>query len=679
MANINIIKAMYAKKLSPLQFKWQSLVAPPLLSLLTPQDIYNLHYIASSNRLASKPQDKYKMIDQILTARNFKKIASGTNRVCYKYLEDQSICIKVAIDKVGLRDNPDEYRNQFLLAPFVVKVFEISPCGTVGLFERVEPITTKEEFELIADDVFDLIVEKIIGKYVVQDIGSDFFQNFGIRLGWGPVLLDFPYVYELDGGKLYCNNIINDSYCLGDIDYDSGFNNLICTKCGKLYLAKDLKKQEKTGNIIVKKGDTQRMKIILRRGNEVVNSYAIGEETRTIDPTKVNTATLTQPVKEKVEKAVERPVKREVHEKKNYEQQPPMVNSDGVKISRYRCACGNVYGKSKRNTLCNVCGTRVVYQGDKPLPTKEEINRLIAEHNEKVNQVRQKEQIKAVEEKVEKEIVEEPVEKEQPVEETKPVNDNPMQSTGDEDRLTFNMNMPDFKNFSEDAVDDQPLPEKEEVPEEEPEESNEPEESEQSEQENTEDVSNNDESQYYDPDKEMPEQTADMVDKPNENAVEYNDRVEKLLTMMNDGLKVQGSPHAFVAAEEEYHSNIPAEGCRCLCGAVHGKKNVGYICKLCGYPVIDFYLGLDEDDKDNESVPDDNKCNANMSVNDFKPESNIIGKGGTVSNTTDTVEEERVYSQENPKEVDRLIINGYRPEEDQMSEDEIQELANTSF
>ena len=35
----------------------------------------------------------------------------------------------------------------------------------------------------------------------MADIGTNFFMNWGIRPGFGPVLLDYPYVYELDGNK----------------------------------------------------------------------------------------------------------------------------------------------------------------------------------------------------------------------------------------------------------------------------------------------------------------------------------------------------------------------------------------------------------------------------------------------------------------------------------------------
>ena len=112
-------------------------------------------------KLAAKPKLKYKMIDQILVPRGFKKLASGTNRVVYKCLNDQSVVLKVAYDEVALKDNPAEYRNQFYLKPFCAKVFEVSPCGTVALQERVQPIVTREEYIQVASDVFDLLVNKI--------------------------------------------------------------------------------------------------------------------------------------------------------------------------------------------------------------------------------------------------------------------------------------------------------------------------------------------------------------------------------------------------------------------------------------------------------------------------------------------------------------------------------------
>lgn len=287
MARVDPFSVLYSNKMSALDFKWDTMVAPPLLSLISMQDIYALNQISTSNKLASNPDEKYRLINNILTSRGFKKIASGTNRVAYKYLENQNLCLKVAIDRVGLKDNPAEFQNQFKLKPFVVKLFEVSPCGTVALEERVEPLVHIEEYINIIDDVFNFIIEKIIGKYVVDDIGTEYWQNIGLRKGFGPVLLDFPYVYELDGSKIYCNWMNPDTheYCLGEIDYDDGFNHLVCSKCGKSYFAKQLGKQvEKRAIIIDKKGGIPPMSIKLMRGNEVVQVFKTERESATITP-----------------------------------------------------------------------------------------------------------------------------------------------------------------------------------------------------------------------------------------------------------------------------------------------------------------------------------------------------------------------------------------------------------
>ena len=84
-----------------------------------------------------------------------------------------------------------------LLKPFVTKMFECSPCGTVATVERVEPITSRQEFLSVADDIFDLLNQQILGQYILEDIGTNYFMNYGLRKGFGPVLLDYPYLFEL--------------------------------------------------------------------------------------------------------------------------------------------------------------------------------------------------------------------------------------------------------------------------------------------------------------------------------------------------------------------------------------------------------------------------------------------------------------------------------------------------
>lgn len=84
--------------------------------------------------------------------------------------------------------------------------------------------------------------------------------------------MDFPYLYEVDGQKLYCNAPAipgrKDIPCGGQIDYDDGFNNLICTKCGRHYQARELKKAEDKKLIIV--GGKKTMEVVVTVGKKVI-------------------------------------------------------------------------------------------------------------------------------------------------------------------------------------------------------------------------------------------------------------------------------------------------------------------------------------------------------------------------------------------------------------------------
>ena len=277
-----ILDRLRSKRTSIEEFNYDQLQAPPLSMFLSPFDIQELNAIARSLRYSAKPEIRYQEIDKVMRRRGLVKFAAGTNRVVYRHPEFQDILIKVASDAVGLGDNPAEYRNQFLLKPFVAKCFEISPCGTVGIFERVNPITSREEFLSVADDVFELLNEWIIGKYIVADCGSKFFMNFGVRRGFGIVLLDYPYVYELDGNLLYCrkpDHMSQSGKCDGVIDYDDGYNFLKCTKCGATYKAKELEIKIKDKELIVEQKGEIKMKIKVSGGSNNVNTVVTtGEE-----------------------------------------------------------------------------------------------------------------------------------------------------------------------------------------------------------------------------------------------------------------------------------------------------------------------------------------------------------------------------------------------------------------
>ncbi|MBR6289212.1 MAG: hypothetical protein IKR19_07755 [Acholeplasmatales bacterium] len=215
------------------------------------------------------------MIDNICRSRGLVKFGAGTNRVVYRHPEFNNILFKIATDDVGMGDNPAEFRNQFLLKPFCAKTFEISPCGTVALVERLKPIRSREEYLSVAEDVFELLYTWIIGKYIMADIGDKYFMNIGIRQSMGICILDYPYLYELDGKKLYCRAPDPKSpsgCCDGEIDYDDGFNILHCTKCGVKYRAKELAKNIEENKIVtVEEGSNLKMNIKVSGGSRNIN------------------------------------------------------------------------------------------------------------------------------------------------------------------------------------------------------------------------------------------------------------------------------------------------------------------------------------------------------------------------------------------------------------------------
>lgn len=271
-----ILERAKGKTTSIAEFNYDQLQAPPIAMMFTPSDISELNSIAKSIRWSARPDIKYKKIDEVMNRRGFVKFVAGTNRIAYRPINNNDFLVKVAYDNVGLGDNPKEFQNQFIFKPFVTKVFEVTPCGTLGVFERVNPITSREEFLSVASDIYEVINEWFIGEYILEDIGTKFFMNWGIRKNFGPVLLDYPYVYKLDGKKLYCNvpsETEISGCCGGEIDYDPGFNFLYCKKCGVRYRANELAEAIQVKKIL-SKGDSRKMRVRLSGGTKNFNNVA---------------------------------------------------------------------------------------------------------------------------------------------------------------------------------------------------------------------------------------------------------------------------------------------------------------------------------------------------------------------------------------------------------------------
>ena len=275
-----ILNRIKSRMVTPDEFNFDMLSAPPILSMFTFDDINKLRWVATTPTLAAKLKEKYKYIDEIMNNRGFVKFVSGTNRISYKCLENDSIIVKVAYNKPGMGDSPRELYNQQLLKPFVAKCYESTPCGVLGVFERVQPITNREEFLSIASDVYVLLSEYIIGEYVMDDIGTKYFMNYGVRKGFGPVILDYPFLYVLDSKRIFCNKPNNkeiSNCCGGIITYDSGFNKLYCTKCGAIYKPFELAKKIADKEIILNNGGKHNMKITITGGSLENKEIVVGD------------------------------------------------------------------------------------------------------------------------------------------------------------------------------------------------------------------------------------------------------------------------------------------------------------------------------------------------------------------------------------------------------------------
>lgn len=280
-----VVLAMYEGITTTLDEYYDSLQAPPLSALLMPQDLDAIHRVITSAKLSGNGEKRIFAIRDIMARRGFTQLAGGTNRSVFTHPNYPNIAVKVAIDNVGIHDNPAEYNNQFILKPYCTKCFEVSADGAVGVFEKVGRIRNSVEFYQMWDDIYSLCEYFVTEKeLLLEDFGIKFFMNWGIRYGFGPVLLDFPYVYDIDWDKLHCDRPNDDgTICNGNIDYDDRFDFLVCEKCGKRYRAVDIAKKREVGKgVLTKISGGKKMQITLKRGNEVIKTTDELEVTKTM-------------------------------------------------------------------------------------------------------------------------------------------------------------------------------------------------------------------------------------------------------------------------------------------------------------------------------------------------------------------------------------------------------------
>ena len=262
---------------------WDKMSKPPLTTYVPAPIIDQLRSIVNNVRLMNNPSKKYDLVNKLFDNIGLKPLASGTNRRTFYCTYDPTVVIKIASDRVGKSDNLSEFTLQKLIKPFCTKSFDVTPDGVVALVERVETMKEADFKKVYASDVFDFTFEILRRGYVMEDIGGNFYKNWGIRFGFGPVILDYPYIFELDWTKLRCSHKdVHTGYlCDGylDYDYDKGMSEIICTKCGTRYTAKYLARRIEAKTLLEKinrKRDNEMalldtdFKVVIKRGDQIV-------------------------------------------------------------------------------------------------------------------------------------------------------------------------------------------------------------------------------------------------------------------------------------------------------------------------------------------------------------------------------------------------------------------------
>ena len=263
---------------------WNKMSKPPLISYVPTNVIEQVRQVVDSVRLMNLPSKKYKMVNEILSPLGIKPLASGTNRRTFYVEYDPSVVIKIASDRVGKRDNLSEFRLQEVVKPFCTKTFDVTPDGVMSLVERVETMTSYQFKYVYTGDIFDFIMLILDRGYIMEDIGGNFHKNWGLRVGFGPVILDYPYVFEVDYTKLRCSFVdpITKEKCDGYLDYDysKGMSEIVCTKCGTRYSARSLAIEYNKESIInTRKRDNEMplfnntMKVFIKRGDKIVKRF----------------------------------------------------------------------------------------------------------------------------------------------------------------------------------------------------------------------------------------------------------------------------------------------------------------------------------------------------------------------------------------------------------------------
>ena len=247
------------------------------------EDLFDAETIKSIKLVVTNPKikffkDKFRILAGILNPLGYILAHAGTNRVVFQPQFDDSFVVKIGLDIAGRTNNPNEIVNQKYLKPFVCKCFDTTDDGVIGTFERVVPIENLYQLWSVREDIFD-IMRAITKRFVIDDFGTEAFKNWGVRKGFGPVLLDYADMYILDKDTAYCRKPIDwhsTAVCGGELGYTPGYNKIMCKKCGGIGKAKQYKGKEKLSVYVPSRGIDMGIKCTIKIGGRTVFSTEEG-------------------------------------------------------------------------------------------------------------------------------------------------------------------------------------------------------------------------------------------------------------------------------------------------------------------------------------------------------------------------------------------------------------------
>ena len=247
------------------------------------EDLFDAETIKSIKMTVTNPKikffkDKFRILAGILNPLGYILAHAGTNRVVFQPQFDDSFVVKIGLDIAGRTNNPNEIVNQKYLKPFVCKCFDTTDDGVIGTFERVVPIENLYQLWSVREDIFD-IMRAITKRFIIDDFGTEAFKNWGVRKGFGPVLLDYADMYILDKDTAYCRKPIDwhsTAVCGGELGYTPGYNKIMCKKCGGIGKAKQYKGKEKLSVYVPSRGIDMGIKCVIKIGGKTVFSTEEG-------------------------------------------------------------------------------------------------------------------------------------------------------------------------------------------------------------------------------------------------------------------------------------------------------------------------------------------------------------------------------------------------------------------